>query len=297
VVGGPGAPLSVPAPLLALSAAFCFAVARVFVKRGLLYATPLTAVAISVIFTAAFLWILAALTTPLRHLASAGILPFVVAGFFAPGLGRLLVYVGVGRVGAARASALSGTAPLFAILLAVLALGERPTWNLVGGAACVVAGGAVLSQEGRASATWRPRDLLFPLAGAASFALRDSISRWALHDFPHPTLAAVVATMTSMAVIAAFGAGRRREVRLDARGLGYLALSGVFEGLASVALWAALATGEVSVVSPLVHAQPIFTVVLAGVFLRDLERVTWRTSAAAAAVVAGAALVVRAGAG
>jgi drug/metabolite transporter (DMT)-like permease len=59
-------------------------------------------------------------------------------------------------------------------------------------------------------------------------------------------------------------------------------------------MWRALAATDVSVVSPLVSAQPLFTVALTAVFLRDLERVTWRVMLAAALIVAGIALVVRA---
>jgi drug/metabolite transporter (DMT)-like permease len=285
----------VRAPVLALTAALCFAVARVVVRRGLVSSTPLTAVTVSLVFTGGFLWILAALTAPLGLLASREVWPFVLSGLVAPGLGRLLVYVGVGRVGAARASALSATAPLFAMLVAVLALGERPGGGLVAGAACIVAGSVALSWEERRQRTWRVRDLAFPLLGALGFALRDNISRWGLRAFPHPAIAAVVATSTSMALIAGVGAARRSEIRSDRTGLAWLALSGLSEAFASLALWGALAAGDVSVVSPLIHAQPIFTVVLAGIFLRDLERVTWRVGLGAVAIVAGATAVVRGG--
>jgi uncharacterized membrane protein len=79
-----------------------------------------------------------------------------------------------------------------------------------------------------------------------------------------------------------------------AAGLRFLALSGLCECLAYVTMWRALAATDVSVVSPLVSAQPLFTVALTAVFLRDLERVTWRVMLAAALIVAGIALVVRA---
>ena len=60
-----------------------------------------------------------------------------------------------------------------------------------------------------------------------------------------------------------------------------------------MALWAALAVGNVSVVTPLAHAQPMFTVVLALIFLRDVEQVTWRVAVATPIMVAGAILVIR----
>jgi drug/metabolite transporter (DMT)-like permease len=285
------------APALALTAALCFAFARIFLKRGLQSSTPLTAVVIGVVFTAAFLWLMAALTAPLSLLLSWGVLPFVAAGLFSPGLARLFVYVGVDRIGASRASALSSTAPLFAIVLAVLLLGERPSGWLLVGALGVVAGGVLLSQQGRLDQAWRRRDMAFPLAGALGFALRDTISRWGLGSFPHPAIAAVVATMTSVVVLGIFGLRRRGDFRSDRTGLVFMALAGLCEALASLALWGALAAGNVSVVSPLVNSQPVLTVILAAFFLRDLERVTWRIVVATLAIVAGAVVVIRAGLG
>jgi len=116
-----------PAPL-ALASAVAFAVAAVLLKRGLQQATPLAAVLVSVHFTAATVWTVAivAETLPLDRLTH--VWPFLVAGLAAPGLARLGVYLGVHRVGASRASALASFAPLFATMMAMLALGEHPTW-------------------------------------------------------------------------------------------------------------------------------------------------------------------------
>jgi uncharacterized membrane protein len=78
-------------------------------------------------------------------------------------------------------------------------------------------------------------------------------------------------------------------------GVRLLALAGLVEGLASLAMWRALQLGAVSVVTPLVNSHSIVTVVLAWLFLRDLERVSWRIVLAAALVVAGVVLVIRYG--
>ena len=282
------------APFLALAAALGFALARVVLKRALPHTTPLTAVVTSIVFTGTVLWIVAVLTAPLSQFATTAVWPFVIAGLLAPGLARLLVYVGIDRIGAARSSAIMPIGPFSAILLAVVFLGERPSGSLLAGAACIVAGTILLSQQERGGRAWRRRDLIFPLLGAIAFGLRDVISRWGLQTFPHPTVAAVVATMTSAVLIAAFAQRRRGELRADRVGLGFLILTGTFEALGSLALWAALAVGNVSVVTPLAHAQPMFTVILAAILLRDIEQVTWRVAVATPIMVAGAILVIRA---
>jgi drug/metabolite transporter (DMT)-like permease len=186
-----------------------FALARVVLKLALPHTTPLTAVVTSIVFTGTVLWVVALFTAPIGLLATTAIWPFVIAGLLAPGLARLLVYVGIDRIGAARSSAIMPIGPFSAILLAVVFLGERPSGSLLLGAACIVAGTLLLSQQERGGRAWRRRDLIFPLLGAIAFGLRDVISRWGLQSFPHPTVAAVVATMTSAVLIGASAQGRR----------------------------------------------------------------------------------------
>ena len=289
--------MTLPAPLLALIAALCFSLARVILKRALVSSTPLTAAVVGVAFTGVFVVAIAAATSRLSLLATWDILPFLGVGLLAPGLSRFLVYVGVDRVGAARASSVSATSPLFAIGLAVAFLGERPSGTVVIGAAFVVLGGVLLAQQGRTERAWRRRDLLFPLAGAIGFAARDTISRWALRGFPHPAVAAVAATLTSVLLITGLSLRRSGDVHADGRGMLFLALSGFLEALASLALWGALATGSVSIVSPLFNSQPVFAVAFSALLLRDLEKVTWRIVGAAVAIVIGVVIVIHAGIG
>jgi uncharacterized membrane protein len=286
-------------PLLALVASFAFAVAAVLVKRGLQHAMPLAAVLVSVHFTAATVWLLAAATQPLAMLVTGQVWPFLVAGLAAPGLARVGLYLGVHRVGASRASSLASGAPLFAVVMAILVLGERPSWGLLAGAAAIVAGGVLLAYRGHDDRAWRRRDLVFPLLGALGFAFRDNLSRWGFGAFPYPLLAASVATAASVAVmwLVVLAVAVRGTVRVGVSwpGLRLLAFSGLAEGVAYLTMWRALMLGQVSMVSPLVNCHAIFTVALAWLFLRDLERVTWRIGVAAVLIVAGVGLVIRFG--
>ena len=282
-------------PYLALSAALCFGVAAVLLRRALQYATAIAATVVSVTFTTAAVWLLAGITQPVERVLTPAILPFVLAGLIAPGISRLGVYVGVGRVGVGRAMAVAATSPLFAVALAILLLGERPSRLTLVGAVSVVAGGALLAYRAEGDRSWRRRDLLFPLIGAVGFALRDNISRVGFAHFDQPLLAAAAAASASCMVMWIFAAFMRGSTHMQstARCLGLLALSGSIEGLAYVTMWQALAQSPVAVVSPLVNSHSIFTVALAALFLRDLERVTWRLVVAAVLIVAGVALVIR----
>lgn len=263
-------------------------------RRALEYATPLTATLVSVNITMLFVWAFAATTARLEGITFLRVLPFLVGGLAAPGLARLALFHGVDRIGVARASILMGSTPLFAIGLAVLFLAERPSPLLIVGAVLVVGGGALLTRRGVAEKAWRPRDLLLPIVAALGFAFRDNVSRWGLRDLPEPLVAAASATLASVVVMWLFALTRRGtgRVRFRTAGLRFLALAGIFEGIAYLAMWQALTSGHVSVVSPLVNSSPFFSVLLAAIFLRDLERITWRFAVAAVLVVVGVALVV-----
>jgi len=282
------------AAAFALVAALGFSVSGVCLKRALQYATPLTAAVISVAFTTGLVWVLAAATAPIGQILDRRIVPFLVAGLAAPGLARLVLFLGVDRIGVARSSAITSCAPLFAVTLAILFLGERPSAMLLSGVAAIVIGGALLSARGRGGG-WRRRDLVWPLLAALGFGIRDTISRYGFTEPIHPLVAAAAATVSSLAVMAACAVVQRRQLRLALAGLGFLAVAGFAEGIAYLTMWRALAVASVSLVSPLVNSHSVFTVGLAAIFLRDLERVAWRVVVAVVLIVAGAAAVVRFG--
>jgi drug/metabolite transporter, DME family len=279
--------------VLALAAALCFAAAAVFLRRALQYASSRTAAVLTVTFTAGCVWAVTAATAPLALIFTPHVLPFVVAGVAAPGLARLAYYTGVDRVGVARATALVSTAPLLAVALAIVALDERPTATLIAGAVSVVAGGVLLSLRGRTDVAWRRRDLALPVIGAVGFAVRDVVSRHGLREFPEPMIAAAVATLTSVVLMWGLVAVTGTATPPARSGLTFIVLAGLSEGMAYLTMWRALATADVSVVSPLISAQPVFAVALTALFLRDLERVTWRIVLGAALIVTGVALVIR----
>jgi uncharacterized membrane protein len=284
------------APLLALTAALGFGVATVLLRRGLLHATPLAAATVSVAFTTTVVWGMAAITgAPLGQVLSPSILPFLAAGLAAPGLARIALFLGVHRVGVARAGALAGTTPLFSVVLAILLLGERPSPLLLIGAVAIVVGGVLLAARGSTVVAWRRRDLVLPVLAALGFALRDVISRYGFREPTHPLVAAAAATVTSLVVVAGFAALQHRRLGLRPGALGFLALSGLAEAVAYLTMWRALAIADVALVSPLVNAHSMFTLGLTALFLRDLERVTWRIAIATALIIAGVAIVVRFG--
>jgi len=283
-------------PLLAIASAILFGIGGVLLRRGLQNANPLAAAVVSITVTTAFVWCLALSAGTVSRLFTWKIWPFLLAGLVAPGLARLMSFVGIDRIGIARAYSLMATAPLFAVLIAMACLGERPTPLLLLGALAIVGGSVLLARRSRHDVSWRRRDMVFPALGALGFALRDNLSRWGLRDYGDALAAAAAATVTSLVVMWICAAFWRARLSVPRTSVAFFAASGVCEGAAYLLMWRALAIGDVSVVSPLVNSHSIVAIALAAIFLRDLERVTWRIVVAAALIVTGVALVVRGGA-
>ena len=270
-----------------------FGVGGVLSRRGLQHANPLAAAVVSVTVTTAFVWCLTLYSGPASRLFTWKIWPFLVAGLVAPGLARLLAFMGIDRIGVARTTSLMAAAPLFAVVIAMVCLGERPTPLLLSGAAAIVGGSILLAHRSRHETHWRRRDMIFPALAALGFAVRDNLSRWGLRDFGDSLAAAAAATVTSLLFMWVCAAVWRARLSVPATSVAFFAVSGVCEGSAYLLMWRALSIGDVSVVSPLVNSYSIVAIALAAIFLRDLERVTWRITVAAALIVAGVALVVR----
>jgi uncharacterized membrane protein len=228
---------------------------------------------------------------PLLAIGSA--LGFGVAGVL---LRRALEYTG--PVSAAVVSVSVTTAFIWTITALTTPLDRVLTWRiwpfLVAGLVApglARLGGVLLARRSHDEKRWRRRDMIFPLLGALGFAVRDNLSRWGFREYGDALTAAAAATLTSLVMMWLVAGVRRTKLDLPLVALVFLVCSGIFEGLAYLLMWRALAIGDVSVVSPLVNAHSIVAITLAAIFLRDLERVTWRIVAAAALIIAGVALV------
>jgi drug/metabolite transporter (DMT)-like permease len=216
--------------------------------------------------------------------------PFLIAGVLAPGCSQILFTAAIRDVGASRASVTIGTAPLFAVAIALVFLGEPVIAGVVVGAVLVVVGGALLLSERQRPEHFRLARLGLALAATVIFATRDSLIRRLGTHATHvdPGLAAFATMISGFATLIVFALLRKRPVRLGA--LPAFVPAGLCFGLSYILLFEAFYRGRVSVVSPFVATETVWAVGLSTIFLRH-EHVGKRLLLGAAFVVAGGILI------
>jgi uncharacterized membrane protein len=220
---------------------------------------------------------------------------FVLGGVLASGVGRIAFAIGIDRIGSSLSNAFTNTRPLFAVLMAVVWLGETVTPGMAAGVLMLVFGLAVLSlSRGGDLSGWRRTDLVFPLLAAIVFAAGNVVRRFGFTISPVTSLQAVTvgetAALVSMVAFAA-ATGRLGAAGAPRRAFGYFALNGVTAAVGLLAVFVALRAGPVSIVDPVTATAPLVTTAVAALVLRDVERVTPRIAAGVVLVVGGVALL------
>lgn len=272
---------------LALLAAVLFAAALITTQFGLRHMDALAGAKISVPSAAVLLWLL----VPWRGFE--GFQPqaatiFLALGLFFPVAVTFLAYEANRRMGPTVAGAIGSTAPLFAVLGAVLFLGETLSFSQGAATLAIVAGSVVLvwrrgaSTRGVAWTSW------VSWAAAALRALAQVIAKAGLLLWPNAFAAALLGYSVSAVMIFAVTAfSRRPEARVfTRRGVFWFWMTGLFNCLAVLTLYAALEMGSVNVVSPIAASYPLFTLLLNSVMLRQ-ERLSTRLLLGVALIVGG----------
>ena len=275
-------------------AALCFSIAHILIRRGLVGSNAMTGSLISLTMSAVVLWCALPFFVPLSALANPALWIFVAAGIFAPGIGRTLSYVGIEKIGVARSVPIANSSPIFASIFAVIFLAESWVLQNIAGTLLVIGGVIVLSMAKPAQGKWRKVDVIYPLVGAVAFGASAILRKAGLGLVNIPLLAAAVtagtAALFSFALLQIRGG--RQAFKLNRRSASWLFSAGIFNTAAMLSVFFALSHGKVVIVEPLVSSNPVTTLLLTSIFLRDVESLTLRVIVGAALTVTGTILVV-----
>ncbi len=273
--------------LLAVLSSLCFGSALVTGRVGLRALDARSGAAIS-IPTATVLFALAApFALDITGYNVDAAIMFAVVGLFFPAIVTILTFRSNEQLGPTVTGAVSGTAPLFALIAAGLLLGEKVPAEAAVASIGIVAGVGLLSWKQDATrsgfAGWA---LLWPVSGAAVRGLAQVGAKAGLLLWPNPVAAGLIGYLVSSAmVLGANRLGRSNTPRPTKEGVYWFAVTGVLNGGAVLLMYAAFSMAPVSVIAPIVAAYPLITTLASALVLHD-DALTARKAAGAAITVA-----------
>ena len=286
---------------LSLLSGFGFGSAAVLARVGMQGMSPLSSTLLSVVvsFCPTLILALVFALSDIKDLP-----PVALAWFFLLGVvnflgGRSCSYQAIGRIGASRTAAVQSTAAAFAAIFAITITGERPHFVVLLGTLTVVLGlSAALGNSIRVGVSDNRGILIgFGLAmvAAASYGGTNVIAKELTEQYGSPLMVSAFSLLFGIILLWPLaGSSTVREV-LESKGNMTFALSAGFSGLAAatgvIALYFALQRADVTVVSPIVSTNPIFTLILAQIFISRMENLTKWLFLGVGITVAGVALV------
>lgn len=287
--------------MLGLGFALVFAIlmgtASIFTRRGLATGSFTAMLVCSLAIGSPVFLVLTALTTGFADT------PLVGVGYAAAGavmgsvVARSFYFLGINYLGPGKSLSISATSPLYAALLAWLVLSETITATVLVGTVVIVLGIVVLSRDVQTETEQAEYSLwvvVYPLLGAVFGAISVTLRKIALSAGIAPIEAATVNMVVGFLVVSPLLATsmRRELLDLDRFALRQFLVASTIMAAAFVFYFLGLERTNASVFFPLVQTQPLFAVILTGLFLRELEVTTRWTALGSSLVVAGAALVV-----
>jgi len=277
------------AQLFALLTAFAFASSNVLVKRGFRYSTPMTATFVSLVIHTIVLWTALFAAGGIPRVALAGVIAIAFTSLLQPGI-RHFHYTGIHKLGTSRAVTLRNSYPFMTVIAGILFLGEPLTFLGTLGTVLIVAGIILTSWRiDQNVPSFRWAYLFYPIATVLLTTIVHPLRRYALLQSDEPLFFAAFVGPVSLLSFAAFYISPACKEKLvwDRLAFWPLVLSGLCETMAVLFMLIAFASGPIFIVSPIAATVPIWTMLFAVIFLRELESINLLTILGTIAVVAG----------
>jgi drug/metabolite transporter (DMT)-like permease len=248
---------------------FGFGAGFVLTQFGLRWMQPWLGVAISIPTSTLLFWCLAPFFVDPSDSDLRAVVSFACVGLFFPGAAALLNFESNRLLGPNIAGALSSITPVFAVLLAIVILGERIRGPQLLALAAIVVGSSLMY---RCHANLSARSLwllALPVTSSAIRGVVQPIIKFGFEWWPNPIAAVIVSYTVSSAVLIFSALARAGWTipEIDHRGALWFAVIGLCNGLSVLAMYAALKFGPVTVISPLIAGYPLVTLLLSRVLL------------------------------
>jgi drug/metabolite transporter (DMT)-like permease len=280
---------------LALGAAAALGLSLVLTQVGLGHLSPLRGSCVSLPTAALAFLALSPLMLDTASFHAGSALLFAVAGCLFPAAVTILTFESNRHIGAAITGALGNLTPLFAVLIALLILGEVPSLGQLAGIATILAGMLLIVGAPRATPggafNWA---VALMLAAAVIRGTVQPVVKLGLEGWPSPFAAVLIGYTISASVILLTGFARDGVdiFPFGRRGWAWFMPVGLLNGLSLLSTYAALARGPVAVVAPLVACYPLATLAF-GRLLLGSGGLTLGAGLGVAITVAGVVLLLR----
>ena len=286
--------MSYLAPGLAILAAFLFGISVHLQRRASTDVDGLTGTLIAVVTAALLFWCIGVFVVEWHWFGTKATLIFALVGLIYPASSQFMQITALKRVGPALTSALGSISPLFAVVPAVIFLGEYVSLQGALGIALMVTGlmlAAVAPKAFRGG--WPIWALLLPLGASFTRGIVQPITKSGYGILPNPVFATLIMASVSSCVIFLFWM-RPKAVAARAytgAGLTWFVMAGLMNAIGILAIFAAINLADVAIVAPLVSTSPLFVLLLGALIFRN-EILRPRHYIVVALTVIGAILLV-----
>ena len=275
--------------LLASITAIFYAGALVSSRLGLKHSTPDTVTLVSIVVQNATLWSAVFLAGGIPKVSWIAVAIFCIVGTFQMGV-RVLAYTGVLKIGASRSGSLQSISPLVSATIAIVVLGEPATSLIITGTFLVVLGIVLVSWKAeREVASFRWWYLLLPIGAACLTGMNHPLRRYAFSLSNEPLFFSAFMGLVSLVGFIVYRSVTPNKQPLDwnPKALWPFLSTGIFETFSIVFIMTSLSLGRVVLVAPIAATYPVWALIGAKIFLRDVEKITIKTIIGILSVVAG----------
>jgi uncharacterized membrane protein len=283
---------------LALTSALMFAFTFTLVRVGVKSASSETALWVTLTINVVFLWAWSLIVYGWQFGDWWQWRYFILAGIFAPLLGRLFQFLGMAKLGSNITTPLTLTHPVVSLILAMTFLGE--TLSLLGlvGATLVIAGSLTVGSQGgqqeTASLSKVPKTyLILPIIASLSYGISMVFRKIGIDIGTDAVTAAAVTTTSSwfFASLYSLFSGGIHNIRCTRKEFGFFVIAGIFSSFGPVLIFFALQYADLVVVAPLASTTPLFVLIMSYIFIRADEIFTPKVVMGTLATVLGVMLV------
>lgn len=224
------------------------------------------------------------------------LIPFVCSGIIGTGIGRILNYNGIRKLGASINSGLISFNPVFASVIALLLLDETYSHFQILAVVTSSIGLLLIAYSGGGDKQgWRKVWILLPLCGAFAYGFGAVLRRYGLQmDVIDPILATGINELSALFVVSMYVSLKSNENFFEVFDMKYtyLIIGAILNTCGILSLFVSLNQGPVVIGTTLSSLSAVVSLIITSIYMRDIEEVNKRQIAGTLITVISVVIVV-----